>query len=92
MSKPPITGTLTMEDRAVLPDGRHAVLVFGILAMPAEVAEAYCASRPTQTLIVGNEVCDLLTLTAVRGEQTDHDEVYKNYRVDQLLTSPIWRF
>lgn len=107
MAKPDITGTLIMEDRRKeLPDGRTAVMVFGILAMPKETADEFCGDRPHQLVVQGQGNCGLLTLSHAAGmtleagggdPDDDPDrhasmiQYYKCCTVDQLITSPIWR-
>lgn len=100
-----ITGTLVMEQRNhTFPDGRVAVLVFGVLAMSKEDAEAYCRERPEQSWVQGSAGAGIMRLGIAEGcNITPNDpeaddvhnksmhEFYRSSRVDQLITSPIWR-
>lgn len=100
-----ISGTLIMEERdKVFPDGRVAVLVFGILAMSKEDAEAYCRARPEQSYVQGHAGAGIMRLGITEGmniKPADGDddldrqksmiEHYSRCTVDQLITSPIWR-
>lgn len=68
MTKPAISGSLIMEDRKhELPDGRTMVMVLGIVAMPKNVADEFCGSRPHQLVVEGNAACGLLTLSHAAG-------------------------
>jgi hypothetical protein len=100
-----ISGTLVMEERdKVFPDGRVAVLVFGILAMSKEDAEAYCRARPEQSYVQGHAAAGIMRLGIAEGMNLkpadDADDAeraksmidyYSRCTVDQLITSPIWR-
>jgi hypothetical protein len=104
MSRPDITGSLILEDRRIpAPGGRTVVMVVGLIAMPQDAADEFCKSRPHQIVVQGTAACGLLTLSHAAGmdliagmdplseEGQDAARQYLAYRVDQLLTSPIWR-
>ncbi len=96
--KPAVTGTLMFWDKGVAgqhPEGKHAVMVCGILGMPPALAQAFCRDEHLQHLVLGDDVPALggLRLIASKdeGQPLPDDSYHRRLPVDRLLTSPIWR-
>jgi hypothetical protein len=72
---------------------RNAVVVFGVLGMPPELAERFGRDDNLKRLVVGSYIPDLGLSLSVREHETE--EVTSHYKrghtVDTLFTSPIWR-
>jgi hypothetical protein len=90
-----ITGQLILSDRgAIIPDSdRHAIMVFGVIGAPKEIAQRYASEKGwVQRLVTGADVMEeFLNLSVERDPLQVLEGHYTSHRIDQLMTSPIWR-
>lgn len=94
-----ITGLAIMSDRgAVIPGkpDRHAIMMISVFGVPADVAKTFADPVGwSQRIITGRAVMDEFLSLNVQREAvrnlSEEEPYYRAMRVDQLVTSPIWR-
>lgn len=91
-AKPDVRGTLVFWNRGRREDGRNYAALFGIISLPTPLAERFGKDERLQHLVSGAERIDgslLLTLSDTDGQR--YPEHLRARRMDELMTSPIWR-
>lgn len=95
MDTPVVKGTLSLSNRGAINNqpGRSAVLIVGVVSMPDELAAAFSSMSWDQRLVTGSDLMEEVLMLHVERDVVDDlkDKVPAGARVDQLVTSPIWR-
>lgn len=93
MTIPPITGQLLLWNKGPGPiSGKNMVQVFGVLGLPASLAEEFCRDEYLKHMVFGQKSVDGLRLDISQDVTEPLPEYYtKGQTPDRLFTSPIWR-
>lgn len=92
-----ITGQVIMWDKGPSPlEGKNSIQIFGVLAMPSQLAREFIPHETWKHTVSGFYVPDLglkLQISEHSGEMLPppYDDPKRGYTPDRLFTSPVWR-
>lgn len=84
-----VTGQVFIRDAGEAPskDGRHLVMVAGLLALPPGID----LPMEHQFVVSGSGDDEAVFLTILRSGSTDRTEEARGETIGSMLTHPIWR-
>lgn len=86
-----ITGSLFIRGTTrEAPDGRQVVMVVGVIALPNDVKLPLEHQVALRGYALDDDTLDLFVSTDKKN-RVDHTKAAYGKRIDQLLTSPMWR-